>query len=100
MSTPYYGQPVNVGSFSNITGQGNTLVKTGEGVLYQVTFNKPTATSVLTIYDGTSSSGTKIATITVPASPQPVSLIYDAYFATGLYVNLATADSDITITYR
>ncbi len=99
MSTIYYGQPVNVGSPKNLT-TGNAVVKTGEGALYQVTFNKPVATSVVTLYDGIDTGGTKIATITVPASPMPVTLTYNVFFTVGLYVTMATADSDITISFK
>ncbi len=100
MSTPYYGQPVNVGSFKNIAAQASVTVKSGEGALYSITFNKPVATSVLTVYDGSDTNGTKIATITIPASPMPVTLTYNAFFASGLFVVMATADMDITITFK
>lgn len=84
----------------NITGQSSGApIRTGQGVLHTVTLNKPVATSVLTIYDGTSTSGTKIATITVPASPMPVTLTYDVNYYTGLYYSLGTADMDVTISY-
>jgi len=101
MSTIYYGQPVNVGSTKNLAAQtAGTQVKSGEGSLYSLTFNKPVATSVITIYDGTDTNGTKIATITTPASPMPVTLTYNTYFTTGLFVVIATADCDLTITYK
>lgn len=88
-------------SYNNITAAAptTTVVKTGAGILHMITFNKPTATCVATVYDNTAASGTVIGTITVPASPQPVSLIYDAYFTTGLTITTATAASDITVTY-
>ena len=100
-ATPYYGQPQNIGSFANLAG-GTTagqLIKSGEGKLYSVTFNTATAGGVVTLYDGLSTSGTKIATITVPTSPQLTTLFYDVFFATGLYVVIATQTEDITITY-
>lgn len=101
MTTIYSGQPVNVGSFKNITAQtAGTIVKTGEGALYSITFNKPVATSVVTIYDGLTTGGTVIGTITIPASPMPVTLRYDTYFSTGLFVVVATADQDLTIIYK
>lgn len=92
--------PIGIGNYLNITGDATTLVKTGNGVLYAITINSPTATEVITIYDNTSGTGTKIATITVPASPMPVSLHYNAAFQTGLTIVTATATSDITVTYR
>jgi hypothetical protein len=86
-------------SFLNITGQATTVVKTGSGILHAITFNKPVATATVAIYDSTAASGTKIGSITVPASPMPVTLTYDAAFSTGLTVVSGTADEDITVTY-
>lgn len=85
--------------YLNITGDATTLVRTGGGILHTITFNKPTATETVTIYDGLDANGTKIGTITVPASPVPVSLIYDANFTVGLTLVTATATSDITVTF-
>lgn len=76
-----------------------TVVRTGSGILHTITFNKPVATGVVTVYDNIAASGTIIATITVPASPMPVTLTYDAVFGTGLTVVTATAAQDITVTY-
>lgn len=88
-------------SYSNITAAAPTTVvaRTGAGILHTITFNKPVATTVLTAYDNTAGSGTVIATITIPASPMPVTLTYDAAFAVGLTLVAATAASDITVTY-
>jgi hypothetical protein len=91
------GNPVN---YVNITGQATTTVKSTRGVLHTITFNNPVATSVVTIFDNTTNSGNKIGTITVPASPQPITLTYDVSFWIALTVVTATASSDITITYR
>ena len=104
MTTPYYGQPVNVGEYSNQPSTtAGTLIKTGEGVLFGITFNKPVATGVITIYDGTSTGGTVIATITIPASPQIFTWgVYNGgfRFITGLFIVIATAAQDLTISYR
>lgn len=88
-------------NFTNITAAAptTTVVATGNGVLHTITFNKPTATSVVTIYNNTAASGTAIGTITVPASPMPVTLTYDVYFSVGLTVLTATAASDITVSW-
>lgn len=83
---------------TNIT-TGTTVIATGSGVLHTITFNKPVATGVITIYNNTAASGTKIATITVPASPIPVTLTYDCSFGIGLTVAIATADQDITVSW-
>ena len=82
----------------NIT-TGTNLIATGNGVLHSLVFNKPVATGTVTIYNQVTATGTKIATITVPASPQPVTLIYDCAFAIGLTIVIATADQDITVNY-
>lgn len=86
-------------SFLNITGQATTVVKSGSGILHTITFNKPTATAVITVYDGVAASGAKVGTITTPASPMPVTLFYDATLDVGLTIVTGTADSDITVTY-
>lgn len=88
-------------NYSNITlaAPTTTTVKSGQGILHTITFNKPTATCVVTIYDNTAASGTVIGTITVPASPMPVTLTYDVNFGTGLTITTATAASDITVSY-
>lgn len=86
--------------YQNITGDATTTVKSGPGMLRSITLNAPTATEVITIYDNTAGSGTKIGTITIPASPQPVTLHYDVQFWTGLTIVTATATSDITVAFR
>lgn len=88
--------------YVNITAAAptTTAVKAGPGVLHTITFNKPTATAVITLYDNTAASGSAlVGTITIPASPQPITLHYDAAFNTGLTITTATAASDITVTY-
>lgn len=88
--------------YTNVTAADptTTVVAVGRGVLHSITFNKPVATGVVTMYDNASAaSGTKIGTITTPASPMPVTLIYDVCFANGLVVTTATAAQDITFTW-
>lgn len=88
-------------SFLNITAAAptTTVVRTGSGILHSITFNKPVATGVVTVYDNTAASGTIIGTITVPANPMPVTLVYDARFENGLTIVTATAAQDITVTF-
>jgi hypothetical protein len=92
-----------IGGFNskNITlaAPTTTVVKTGAGILHSITFNKPLATAVITIYDNTAASGTILGIITIPANPQPTTLVYDLNFTTGLTIVTATAASDITVTY-
>lgn len=81
-----------------ITTQTTTLLKTGPGILHSVTINKPTATTTIELDDAITNTN-PFAIITVPASPMPVTLIYDVEFTTGLSVTTGTANSDITIAF-
>jgi hypothetical protein len=79
-----------------------TVVKASAGILHSIVINKPTASGVITIYDNTAASGTKIATITMPAtllSDGPHLTLYDLSFDTGLTVVTSGAAQDITVTY-
>lgn len=98
--------PLFAGGLSvNITlaAPTDTVVKSGAGKLFALVFNKPVATGVVTLYDNTAASGTKIGTITTPASPQPFTLQFGPLgleFTTGLTIDTATAAQDITVIYR
>lgn len=87
-------------AFSNITANtaGLTL-KSGAGTLHSVTINTAgAAANVLTLYDNTAASGTKIATIDTTTAR---TLTYDLAFATGLEAVVATGTAaDITVTYK
>ena len=92
---------VNGNSFQNIAGAATTTVKSGAGTLVKIVYNKPIASSVVTIYDNTAASGTKIATITNPVAllQQQLYLPYEVKFSTGLTLVTSAAD-DITVVYR
>ena len=85
--------------YKNMTAQATALLKTGPGILHSVTFNKPVATSTLEFDDALTHTSPVIGTVTVPASPMPVTLIYDVEFTTGLSVTMGTADMDVTIAF-
>lgn len=87
-------------TYQNITGQATTTVKSSAGYLHAITINAGTATETITIYDNTTNSGNKIGTITIPTSPQPVTLHYDVAFWVGLTIVTATASSDITVCFE
>jgi len=91
--------PLTPYKYVNITTQATTLIKTGQGVLHSITFNNPVATGTLEIDDALTNTTPKIGTITTPASPIPVTLIYDVQFATGLSITTGTANQDVTICY-
>lgn len=88
-------------NYTNILTATTTVVKSGGGVLQRIVINKAVANGVVTIYDNTAASGTKIATITQPATlleTQDV-LEYGVRFATGLTVVTSSTD-DITIVWN
>lgn len=87
--------------FLNIAGAATTVVKTGQGTLAKIIVNKKVANGVITIYDNTAASGTKIGTVTNPATllDNETTLPYDVNFATGLTVVTSAAD-DITVVYE
>lgn len=87
-------------SYLNITGDATTVVKIGAGTFSRLVLNGPTATEVITIYDSLTATGTIIGKITIPATPQPVSLEFGVAFAIGLTIVTATATSDLTAVYR
>lgn len=76
-----------------------TVVKDSPGILHTITFNKPVATGVVTVYDAASATGTPVAIITVPASPQPTTLTYDMRMDVGITIVTSVAAQDITVTY-
>lgn len=84
---------------ANITTQTTTLVKTGAGYFKRLVLNKPTSTTTIALYDGVTAAGTLLGTVTIPANMPPDTLPYDIYFATGLTIVTATANSDITVVY-
>lgn len=89
-------------TFSNITTATTTTIKSGSGFLHTLTINTTVASGVITIYDNTAGSGTKIATITNPLTllqMGPLTATYDLAFSTGLTI-VTTGAQDITVTYR
>lgn len=86
-------------SFTNVTTATTTTVRSGKGVLAGIVINKLVASGTITIYDNTAGSGTKIGTITSPATllHSHISLdFHNAAFSTGL--TLVTVEAqDITV---
>jgi hypothetical protein len=91
--------PTGAINYSNLSANGTTTVKSGAGLLHSLCINTKGATgNTATLYDNTSGSGTKIATIDTTAQVQ--TLLYDVGFTTGLTIVLATGTSaDITVSY-
>lgn len=79
----------------HITTATTTVVKSGAGVLHELTFGKHVATGVVTVYDNTAASGTVLMVITVGAallSDPPLSITIDRAFATGLTIVTSQAE--------
>lgn len=89
-------------NYTNITTAATTTVKSGSGFLHSITINKLVASAVITIYDNTAGSGTKIGTITYPATlltDSPVTVEFNVSFGIGLTIVTSVAN-DLTINYR
>lgn len=90
-------------SYSLVTS--DTAIKSAPGFLHTLTFScndaAPTA-GTIDVYDNTAASGTKIFSWTcTTAAFAPCSVLIDAVFATGLYVDFTTtADVNVTVSYR
>lgn len=90
------------GQFANISTATTTTVKSGSGTLVAIIINKAVANGVITIYDNTAASGTKIGTVTIGAavlSDPPTHAEYECQFSTGLTI-VTSAATDITVVYR
>jgi len=84
--------------YLNITTSTTTAVKSGSGVLHSISINTlGSVASLVTVYDNTSGSGTKIATIN--SLTLSGSFIYDITFNTGLTI-VTTGAPNITVSYR
>lgn len=88
-------------TYTNITSATTTTVKSGSGFLHGITVNAAAAGGVITLYDNTAGSGTKIGTITFPATllANQLLLIFDVKFTTGLTI-VTSASTDLTISTR
>lgn len=86
--------------YTNLGVTAGTTIHNAAGYLHTVTINQPIASGTVTIYDNTAASGTKIATITLPATllnEGPVTAIYDVNFSTGLTIVTTGTNIDVTV---
>lgn len=82
------------GSAFHVTASG-VIAGQGGGVLHLVVVNTGNTGATLTLYDGTSTSGAKIAGIAAAAT---ASLTYDAVLNSGLYAAVSgTVDATVVI---
>lgn len=89
-------------TIANITTATTTTPLTGAGVLKKIIINKAVATGVITIYDNTAASGTKLGTITFGAAlltDPPIEWCPDsAIISTGITIVTSQA-FDLTVCY-
>lgn len=96
-------RPLGATALNIPTAATNNAIKTGAGVLRKVFINTQVASGSVTIYDALTATGTKIATITLPASllgDGPLEVDYDCAFSTGLTVVTVGSNMDTTVTYQ
>jgi hypothetical protein len=90
-------------TYVHISTQATTIIHTSTAVLHSITINKPTASSVITIYDSATAANNVVGIITLPAtllSEGPMTAIFDVSCPNGLTIVTGTAASDITVAYR
>lgn len=88
--------------FTNVAAAATTVIKASPGILHRIVVNTALATGTLTIYDNASAgSGTKLGTVTIPATPAPSHFVleFGCAFANGLTIVGATANIDYTAVY-
>jgi hypothetical protein len=77
---------------------GSLLVKTGVGTLRTIMVTAASGTPTLKIYDGLDNGGTVMVKIFTPVAGTQYRFD-NAYFATGLYLEIGGTTVDFTVTY-
>lgn len=94
--TNFVGPPPGSASFKNfIAATAGTAIKSGVGSLFSVVVGVGVASSTITLYDGTSTSGTPIATVSAAA---PIALDFGVTFKTGLFAVVVGAPN-VTVNF-
>lgn len=88
------------GYYTNINTATTTLVRTGPGALLRIVINTAVASSSITMFDSLTGSGTKIGTITLPATLLTNSFVYEYRVQFNVGLTLVTVGtSDITVSW-
>lgn len=77
-------------------GDAKTGGAGGGSILHNIVVNKGVASAVVTVYDGTSTNGTKVATIDASVTALGT-LNYDVLCPKGVYVVMTGGNADITV---
>lgn len=95
--------------YRNITGNTTVTVKSGGGVIRGISINDNTTGGIVTVYDNTAGSGTKIATFQVATpsggllsssgQPSAVYITMTAEFTTGLTIVTSGSSSNNVTAY-
>ena len=100
------GNPAIDFPWSYVNVDEDTIVKTGVGVLHNITFNGMTVVGDVVVYDGIDATGTVIATYNfrsaVHVSYQGITFSYDCEVTTGIFVDTDTSTfvGNLTVTYK
>ncbi len=90
-------EPRGASAYNTTSDTAGYQIKSGAGIWHGISVNTAGLTSTATLYDGLSTGGTKLATVSTLAQ---VSLFYDIAFATGLFLVLTGGTpADVTVTY-
>ncbi len=86
-------------NYTNLAANATTVIRTGPGILHNININtKGASANVITVYDNTAASGTKIATIDSTVAYGPLN--FDVTFLTGLTIVIGTGTAaDITVSW-
>ena len=87
----------------NITTDATTVVKNAKGVLHEICINKYGVSGTVAVYDGVSTAGLLLGTITETAtvtSQVPNCVMHDIAFQNGLTIVTGTAAHDLTVIYH
>lgn len=108
-ATPFVSSAWN--SFTNLTGNATTTVKSGPTVLVQIIINTNNTGGTVTIYDNTAASGTQVGRMQIGTPSggvlsssglqSPGVYMYGIQLAIGLTITTAgSAGNNITVIYR
>ncbi|MHB8742561.1 MAG: hypothetical protein ACYC9L_05485 [Sulfuricaulis sp.] len=93
MSRPDGGAPLRLAATGDVSYKGS------HATLHSVAINTPGSSALLKVYDGTSTTGTLLASIDCsPSTARTSALNYDLRCANGVYAVLTGANADITLT--